>query len=135
MPTKKNKTVNKQLVVVVPWPHRYLSPNSRVLWQAKAQVSRNARLTANWLAKELFGCGNQAHPINDLINIRLVAHPLTRHKRDEDNIIASMKPYLDGIADAIGVNDASFHFQELEMSTTKRPAEIEVWLTWKELSK
>ena len=133
MPTqKKNKTVNKQLVVVVPWPHRYLSPNSRVLWQAKYQVSHKARNLARLLTLELIGCGNIAKPVDDLINIQLIAHAYDRRSRDEDNLIASMKPYLDGIADAIGVNDASFHFRELQFGPTKRPAEIEVWLTWKE---
>ena len=128
-----NKTVNKQLVVVLPWPHRYLSPNSRVMWQAKYQVSSKARNLARLLTLELFGCGNSALPIDNLINIQLIAHAYDKRSRDEDNIIASMKPYLDGIADAIGVNDAAFHFRELQFGQTKRPAEIEVWLTWKEV--
>ena len=127
-----DKTINKQLVVVLPWPHRYLSPNSRVMWQAKYQVSSKARNLARLLTLELFGCGNSALPIDNAINIQLIAHAYDKRSRDEDNIIASMKPYLDGISDAIGVNDAAFHFRELQFGQTKRPAEIEVWLTWKE---
>lgn len=132
MSSRKTKIKTNQFVVVVPWPHRYLSPNSRINWQAKAQISRRARLTAKLLAKERFGCGNQASPIDDYIEVQLIAHPRDKRKRDEDNIIASMKSSLDGIADALGVNDASFHFKELQISETKRPPEIEVWLSWKE---
>lgn len=54
--------------------------------------------------------------------------------RDKNAVIVSMKSSLDGIADAIGVNDASFHFKELQISDTRKPPEIEVWLSWKELS-
>lgn len=132
MASRKTKIKTNQFVVVVPWPHRYLSPNSRINWQAKAQISRRARLTAKLLAKERFGCGNQAAPIDDYIEVQLIAHPRDKRKRDEDNIIASMKATLDGIADALCVNDASFHFKELEFAETKRPPDIEVWLTWKE---
>ena len=135
MASRKTKIKTKQLVVVVPWPHRYLSPNSRVIWQTKYQVSRRARLTSRLLTLERMGCGNKAYPIDDYIEVQLVAHPRDKRKRDEDNIIASMKATLDGIADALGVNDASFHFRELQMAETKRPPEIEVWLTWKEQAK
>lgn len=122
----------KQLVVVLPWPHRYLSPNSRVIWQAKYQVSTRARTLARLVTLERVGCGFKARPENSRINVTLVAHAYDKRKRDEDNLIASMKPYLDGIADALGVNDACFHFKELTFAETRRPPEMEVWLTWKE---
>ena len=129
------KTITKKIVVIVPWPHRYLSPNSRVVWAAKYQVSSKARLLSKLLTLEIFGCGNKANPVDGVIKVRLVAHAYDRRKRDEDNLIASMKPYLDGVADAIQVNDACFHFKELEFGQTKRPPEIEIWLTWKEQAK
>lgn len=34
--------------------------------------------------------------------------PPDSRRRDLDGFIASMKPYLDGIADAIGINDRAF---------------------------
>lgn len=123
----------KTLVVVVPWAHRYLSPNARVIWQLKHRIARQTRQTARLLTLVQFGCGNQAHPVDNRIEVVLIAHPRDKRKRDEDNIIASMKSTLDGIADALGVNDASFHFKELQFSDTRKPPEIEVWLSWKEL--
>lgn len=122
----------RHFCVVVPWPHRYLSPNSRINWAAKAQIVQKARMTSRVLAKQLFGEQDPAEPIDERINVQLVLHPRDRRRRDEDNIIASMKAYLDGIADAMGVNDAFFHFKELEHSYIKKTPEIEVWLTWNE---
>ena len=128
----KTKIIKKKMVVIVPWPHCYLSPNSRINWQAKSQIARRHRFNAKFLTLEIVGCGNHAHPVDDYIEVQLIAHPRDKRKRDEDNIIASMKSSLDGIADALGVNDASFHFKEIQISDTKRPPEIEVWLSWKE---
>lgn len=122
----------KQLVVVLPWPHRYLSPNSRVIWQAKCQVSSHARTLARLVTVGRLEAGYKACQEDNRINVTLVAHAYDKRKRDEDNLIASMKPYLDGIADALGVNDACFHFKELTFAETRRPPEMEVWLTWKE---
>lgn len=118
--------------VVVPWPHRYLSPNSRVNWKAKCQISRRARKVGSLLAKEIFGCGFKASPQDKRICVKLITHAYDRRQRDEDNIIASLKPWLDGIADGINVNDAAFHFLPLEVGSTKRPPDIEIWLTWTE---
>jgi crossover junction endodeoxyribonuclease RusA len=36
--------------------------------------------------------------------------PPTNRARDLDNLIASMKPALDGMAAALGVNDSTFRF-------------------------
>lgn len=42
------------------------------------------------------------------IRVHMVFVPPTRHHRDEDNLIATMKSGLDGLADALGVNDKRF---------------------------
>ena len=123
----------KKLVITVPWAHRYLSPNARVIWQLKHRMAKQARQTARLLTFVKVGCGFKAKPVDDVIEVSLIAHPCDRRKRDEDNIIASMKSTLDGIADALGVNDAAFHFKELKFSDTRKPPEVEVWLSWKEL--
>ena len=130
MKIKKTKTFER--CVVVPWPHQYLSPNSRVNWAAKYQVSIRARKMGCLLAKEIFGCGFFAKPKGNRISVRLITHACDKRHRDEDNIIASLKSWLDGIADGIHVDDAAFHFLPLEVGSTKRPPDIEIWLTWTE---
>ncbi len=123
---------DQKLCVVVPWPHPYLSPNSRINWRGKAEIIRTARIKAYALTKAILGQKKVvANPVDSRINVKLITHPRDKRARDEDNIIASMKSTLDGIADALEVNDAFFHFKELEVSHTERPPTIEVWLDWR----
>ena len=42
-------------------------------------------------------------------DIAVTVHPKTRHPIDRDNCVAAMKSYLDGIADALGVDDSLFN--------------------------
>lgn len=42
------------------------------------------------------------------VHLRWEFHPKTANKPDDDNAQASCKPYRDGIADALGINDANF---------------------------
>jgi crossover junction endodeoxyribonuclease RusA len=39
----------------------------------------------------------------------VTVHPKTRHPIDRDNCVAALKSYLDGIADALGVDDRLFN--------------------------
>ncbi len=127
-------TKEQKLCVIVPWPHPYLSPNSRINWRLKAEVISRARMQAYGLTRSIISQKEHfsANPANGRINVKFITHPRDKRARDEDNIIASMKGCLDGIADAMKVNDAFFHFKEIDVSYTKRPPEIEVWLTWEE---
>jgi hypothetical protein len=47
-------------------------------------------------------------------NITYTFHPPTKHKRDDDNFIAMMKHYRDGVADAYMIDDSKFHTQPAE---------------------
>ena len=38
--------------------------------------------------------------------------PPSKRRRDEDNLLATCKAYLDGIAFGLKVNDCNFHFLE-----------------------
>lgn len=42
------------------------------------------------------------------VSLRLLFVPPDRRRRDDDNLIASFKPYRDGISDALGIDDAHF---------------------------
>ena len=44
--------------------------------------------------------------------VRIVYHFPDKRRRDEDNMIASMKHYLDGIAHGLRVDDRNFHLLE-----------------------
>lgn len=89
-------------MLIFPWPSRVLSPNGRSHWATKAKAVKAMRTLAFYATKE-----SKLHP---LTSFRLVFCPPTNRARDLDNLIASMKPALDGMAQAWGVNDSTFRF-------------------------
>jgi len=91
--------------VVLPWPDRMLSPNARVHWSQKAKVVRAAR-NAAWalsLEAKVPRMSVSARP-----RVEIEFCPPDRRRRDTDNCIASAKASMDGLADALGVDDSRF---------------------------
>ena len=89
---------------VISWPSPELSPNSRSHWGKVSTKKKTYRQAAFVLAKE-----SGLHVTHDgPINVKLTFHPPTNHARDHDNLLASMKSALDGLADAMRVNDNLF---------------------------
>jgi len=85
-------------------PVSKLSHNARLHWAQRAKLVKAARREGWALAAEAF-----AHaPIPDTrpLPVRFEIHAPDKRCRDLDNIISALKPYCDGIADAIGVDDA-----------------------------
>jgi crossover junction endodeoxyribonuclease RusA len=95
------------IYVTLPWPDRRLSPNARVHWSKKARVSKRARKDAFILTCSAIQL-NPLDMLGDTLPLHITFRPKDRRRRDEDNLIASMKPYLDGIAQALGVDDSRF---------------------------
>ncbi len=89
-------------MIIFPWPSSALSPNARGHWAVKAQAVKAAKSLAFYATKE--------SKVLPLTNFRLVYCPPTNRARDLDNLIASSKAYLDGMALAWGVNDSTFRF-------------------------
>jgi crossover junction endodeoxyribonuclease RusA len=88
--------------ITLPWPPKELSPNARTHFHAKARVAKNYREGAFWTA---FDCiAPESGPVHLTIEFR----PPDKRKRDLDNMLASTKAGLDGIADALKINDERF---------------------------
>lgn len=90
--------------VILPWPPKELSPNARLHWARVAKAKKAYRETCFWLAK----AAKLQAPAEGLVRIELTFYPPCRRSRDKDNLIASMKAGLDGLADAMAVNDKRF---------------------------
>ena len=45
---------------------------------------------------------------DDVLRVTLTFYPPNKRDRDWDNLLASMKSGLDGLADGLGVNDSLF---------------------------
>lgn len=95
----------ERVELTLPWPARELHPNARLHWAAKAKHTKKARSYAAWAA-EAAGVG-KLRPGHLNVSIQFMA-PDNR-RRDTDGMISSVKAYLDGIADATGVDDSNFN--------------------------
>ena len=92
--------------IILPWPPKELSPNARCHFHAKAAATKAYREHAYWLAK---ACPLNM-PLDGGIGLRFDFHPPDKRRRDLDNMLASIKGAIDGIADAHEVNDQRFGF-------------------------
>lgn len=95
--------------ITLPFPSPQLSPNSRVHWAVKSSAATLARKAAWALTKEAMGKsgianGSMAGPIAVLLTF----YPPTGRIYDLDNLLSRSKSALDGIADALCLNDNLF---------------------------
>ena len=91
-------------VIRLSWPERDAHPNVRVHWSRRAKANKAMRKSAFYLTK----AANAAVAKNCDIPVSITFFPPDRRSRDRDNLLSNCKAYLDGIADALGVNDSRF---------------------------
>lgn len=89
--------------VTLPWPPSALSPNARIHWAAKHRHRKAYREACYWQAMADGVRPNQQYRPPLSVAIEFV--PPDRRARDLDNMLAAAKSGLDGLADAIGVDD------------------------------
>jgi crossover junction endodeoxyribonuclease RusA len=90
-------------VLELPWPARELSPNFRGHWSTISKVKKAYRLKCSQLG--LASGLNLAPKDPTSVKVHLMFCQPDRRGRDWDNMLASMKSGLDGLADAMGVDD------------------------------
>jgi len=108
--------------VILPWPPKELSPNARLHWSKVAKAKKSYRQISWTLALEakIKAMGEEA------IHLGVTFYPPDRRGRDTDNMLASMKSGLDGIADALGVNDKRFVFTLVVSKETLGQVKVEL---------
>lgn len=87
-------------MIILPWPPSCLSPNSRTDRRATSGVRAKYRFDAKILTLAFKG-EYHAH-------LEITFHPPDKRGRDLDNMLASIKSGLDGIADGFKCNDATW---------------------------
>ncbi len=92
--------------IILPWPHPTLSPNNRSHWSVKAKAKASDRRSGYVLA--LVAKNFQHKGPQEPIHIKLVFCPPMNRRRDLDNILASCKALLDGVAQGLCVDDHVF---------------------------
>lgn len=91
------------MIIELPWFSPVLSPNEKS-WRKKIPAKKKQRADAYIIAKTTI----QNKPRGELLALKLTYHPPDRRRRDLDNCLAATKGALDGIADALGVDDRNF---------------------------
>lgn len=95
------------ITITLPWPDRKLSPNARVHHFVLARAKKKARSDANILA--VLSLREIGRPqLIAPVMVAITFHPPDNRRRDLDNMLASGKSALDGIAAAIGVDDSQW---------------------------
>ena len=92
----------------LPWPSARLSPNARLHWAQKAKAVKAARKEARLSVLHQVYAADRAKTAGQRLRVSLEFIPKTAARRDLDNLIASCKGALDGIADALAVDDSRF---------------------------
>jgi len=92
------------MTITLPWPPRILSPNARPAhWAVLARAKRLYRTACATQARMQGAVALSAHLS---LAVHLCFIPPDRRRRDIDNLIASAKAGLDGLADVLQVDDS-----------------------------
>ena len=112
----------------MPWPHRDLSPNSRVHWHRKANKAKKHRKAACVLTQAadgpLKGYGCSLAGKTGKLSLSLQFVPPANRRYDLDNLISRMKSSFDGIADGLGVDDHQFTFSKIELGQAQKGGKV-----------
>ena len=111
-------------MITLPWFAKELSPNVKVHWAKRGKAAKEARKRA-YLETRLAGYAKVPdEQANSPRTLSIVFYPPSK-RGDIDNFFASQKNAIDGIADAIGVNDRNFAYR-IRRAEVFRGGKIEV---------
>jgi crossover junction endodeoxyribonuclease RusA len=96
-----------QCAFEIPWPDRKLSPNARVHWSAKQKIGKAYKEYCYVLARQAM-IAAKTYDYGEKVSLDIKFYPKDRRRRDLDNCVASIKYALDGIAQAISIDDSNF---------------------------
>lgn len=91
------------MIIYLPWPPHQLNPNKRLHWAVKRKFTKGYRAACFFAVTDAQIEGFEP---GEVLPVRIVFHPPDRRKRDRDNMIAAFKAGQDGLADALGIDDA-----------------------------
>lgn len=112
------------MTISLPFPDKILWPNGRGHHMAKHRAFQKHK---QWAHSAALAAGARLfRPAGERVAIRYTVTPKTAHAIDSDNAVAAMKAYQDGIALAVGVDDAAFAVPEIAFVAPKKPGGVEV---------
>lgn len=109
------------------WPARALHPNARVHWAQRAKAAKMAR-REGWALAHAAGWQGRDFP-DGRLHLWIDFYPPDKRRRDDDGLLASFKPYRDGIADAMEIDDVRFVSHPYVRDEVRKGGEVVVRLT------
>lgn len=94
-------------MIILAWPPKELHPNKRIHWGSKSKLTKAYRNAAGWATK---ASGDKVEGEGS-IHLYICFYPPDKRRRDLDGMLSSIKAGLDGVADALMVNDCRFQLQ------------------------
>ncbi|HAV73146.1 MAG TPA: hypothetical protein DCX91_15055 [Stenotrophomonas sp.] len=118
----------RALELVLPWPSKDLSPNARLHWSKKAAATAMARQTGALLALQAGWKGISLPPGGLFLWLDFYQQP---HKAlpDDDNMLRRFKPYRDGIAQVLGIDDKVFITRHMVHEERRKGGQVVVRIT------
>lgn len=113
--------------IVLPWPSRDLHPNSRGHWSKRARAAKKARAEAQVIARAALW--HKRDWPEGRLHVWIDGYAKDRRRRDHDGFLSSLKPTLDGIADAIGIDDCRFVPHPWIKDEVRKPGEVRIRIT------
>jgi crossover junction endodeoxyribonuclease RusA len=110
----------------LPFPAKILWPNGRGHWAEKARAVKSARKAA-WAAA--LAAGVKSLPVGGRYGLAITVYPKTRHPIDRDNCVSAAKSLIDGIADALGVDDRTFDTPSISFGEPVKGGMLSLTLT------
>ena len=101
------------MLIELPWPPSALSPNARGHWSKKAKPAAKYRADAKLVTRK-------RHNFSGALHLDITFHPPDKRRRDIDNMLSSIKSGLDGISDALGIDDSEWAMTIRKGAVVKR---------------
>lgn len=109
----------KPIEIVLGWPASNLSPNRRGHWTVAYRARKRYRSDCCAAAKSQIPWDAS---VSDAAHISLSFFPPDRRRYDIDNLVARMKSGIDGVCDALGIDDKQFQSQSANIAEVKGTA-------------
>lgn len=96
--------------IILPWPDAKLNPNSSKgrHWSSTSALRSKAKTDAFYVTKTCMAIQSTEFAPEGPQSLSITFVQPDRRARDRDNLLAALKPAIDGIASALGIDDSQF---------------------------
>lgn len=115
--------------ITLPYPDKALSPNSRCHWAQRAAAAKKARSDAFYIARDAGLDKTTFAGHEGRLHLWIDIYAKTRNFPDADNMLSSLKNFLDGIADALELNDRRFIPHPFVKNETHKGGKVVIRIT------